>query len=189
MPSRRRTPRGTLNRDRIVAAALELIDAGGLSALSARQLAASLDCKAMSLYNHVASMDDLLDGVVDHLVASVLPATLPPGELMTAASTYLALAESHPHAFILVATRVWRGPNARAAALAFMSFFQSMGCGEREALRRARVLGAYLNGSGLALAAWKNDGQPGPLGDGKAVRADLETGLRDILATLSQPAA
>lgn len=143
----------------------------------------------MSLYNHVASMDDLLDGVVDHLVASVLPATLPPGELMTAASTYLALAESHPHAFILVATRVWRGPNARAAALAFMSFFQSMGCGEREALRRARVLGAYLNGSGLALAAWKNDGQPGPLGDGKAVRADLETGLRDILATLSQPAA
>lgn len=188
MPEPPRVPRGALNRDRIIEAALELIDSEGLDGLSARQLAARLGCKAMSLYNHVASMDDLLDGVVDQLLALVLPAAPLPGDIAAAASTYLALAERHPDAFILVATRVWRGPNAKAAAMAFVCYFQAMGCSEQEALRRARVLGAYLNGAGLALGAWKrSEGTAGQTGNGKAVRQDLKAGLGDLLAMLSRP--
>ena len=189
MPKDPRVPRGALNRDRIVEAALDLIDSEGLDALSARQLAVRLGCKAMSLYNHVASMDDLLDAIVDRLLASVLNAAAPRRDIAAAASAYLALSERHPDAFILVATRVWRGPNATAAAMAFVSYFQAMGCSELEALRRARVLGAYLNGSGLALGAWKrNEGTAGQVRDGKAVREDLEAGLGDILTMLSEPA-
>lgn len=186
MPEPPRVPRGALNRDRIIEAALELIDSEGLDGLSARQLAARLGCKAMSLYNHVASMDDLLDGIVDHLLASVLRTSPPQSEVAASALAYLRLAERHPEAFILVATRVWRGPNAKAAAMAFVSYFQAMGCTEQESLRRARVLGAYLNGSGLAVGAWKrSEGTAGQAVSGTAVRQDLEAGLGDLIAMLS----
>lgn len=182
-------PRGALNRDRIIEAALELIDSEGLDALSTRQLAARIGCKAMSLYNHVASREDLLDGIVDQLLASVLRAAPPQRDIAAAASAYLALAKRHPDAFILVATRVWRGPNAKEAAMAFVSYFQARGCSELEALRRARVLGAYLNGSGLALGAWKrNEVTAGQVSDGKTVCADLEAGLGELLDMLSIPA-
>lgn len=65
-PRQRQTP---LDRPTILAAALALADADGLEALTMRRLAASLGVEAMSLYNHVANKDDLLDGVAD-LVAS-----------------------------------------------------------------------------------------------------------------------
>ena len=108
---------------------------------------------------------------------------------MAGASAYLRLAEKHPDAFILVATRVWRGPNATEAAMAFVSYFQAMGHGAEDALRRARVLGAYLNGSGLALGAWKRDEKTaGQVGKGEAVRDDLEAGLKTLLAMLSDAA-
>jgi hypothetical protein len=127
---------------------------------------------------------------VDHLLGSAIRAAPPEGGIATAASGYLALAARHPSAFILVATRVWRGPNAQEAAMRFMSYFQEMGCSQLEALRRARVLGAYLNGSGLALGAWKRSEETtGQLSEGKAVRNDLESGLGDLLTLLSVPAS
>jgi AcrR family transcriptional regulator len=46
-------------------AALALADEGGVEALSMRKLADALGVKAMSLYNHVANKDDVLDGIVD----------------------------------------------------------------------------------------------------------------------------
>lgn len=184
MVNRSRTPRGALSRSRIIAAAIKLIDEEGLGALTARHLAARLGCKPMSLYNHIASMDDLLDAIVDELLASVLRAT-PHANVPAAASEYLGLAERHPDAFMLVATRVWRGSNAQAAAMTFVAYFQATGCSEREALKRARVLGAYLNGSGLALGAWKRSDEAARRGGNeKAVREDLEAGLRDLLALL-----
>ena len=60
----RRTP---LNRDRVLQAAMKLADDGGIDSLSMRKLGQSLGVEAMSLYNHVANKDDLLDGIV-HLV-------------------------------------------------------------------------------------------------------------------------
>ncbi len=61
----RRTP---LNRDRIVVAAVEFADREGLDALSMRKLGRDLGVEAMSLYNHVANKDDLLDGMIDVIV-------------------------------------------------------------------------------------------------------------------------
>jgi AcrR family transcriptional regulator len=57
-PPARRT-RG-LSRQRIVAAAIELVEAEGLGALSMARLAERLDCGTMSLYRHVANKDELL---------------------------------------------------------------------------------------------------------------------------------
>ena len=49
-----------LSRERIVAAAIELVDADGLSALSMARLAERLGCGTMSLYRHVANKDELV---------------------------------------------------------------------------------------------------------------------------------
>lgn len=63
-----RVPRGTLTRDRIVDAAVALSDDGGLSGLSMPKLARRLGVGVMSLYSHVESKDDLVDGVAQKLL-------------------------------------------------------------------------------------------------------------------------
>jgi AcrR family transcriptional regulator len=65
----RRTPREGLTRDRILTAAVGLADEHGLDAVSMRQVGESLGFEAMSLYRHVRDKDDLLDGMVETIVA------------------------------------------------------------------------------------------------------------------------
>jgi AcrR family transcriptional regulator len=62
---RRGGPKPALSVERIVAAAIEVADAGGLTALSMSRLAERLGFTTMSLYRYVASKDDLLVLVLD----------------------------------------------------------------------------------------------------------------------------
>jgi AcrR family transcriptional regulator len=69
-----RTP---LSRDRVLRAAIDLADDAGIDALSMRRLGQALGVEAMSLYNHVANKEDILNGIVDLVVSEFeLP---PPG--------------------------------------------------------------------------------------------------------------
>src|SRR3954465_7138723 len=54
-----------ISRDRVLKAAVGLADEIGIESLSMRKLGQALGVEAMSLYNHVANKDDLLDGMVD----------------------------------------------------------------------------------------------------------------------------
>jgi AcrR family transcriptional regulator len=65
--------RRPLSRNRILQAALELVDEGGLDSLSMRKLGQALGFEAMSLYNHVANKDDLIDGILDLVLAESEP--------------------------------------------------------------------------------------------------------------------
>jgi AcrR family transcriptional regulator len=58
-------PRKPLSKERVLRAALALADAEGIEALSMRRLARELGVEAMSLYNHVANKDEILDGIID----------------------------------------------------------------------------------------------------------------------------
>ncbi len=58
-------PREPVTRERAIRVAIGLADAGGLESLSMRKLAAELGIEAMSLYYHVSSKDDILDGMLD----------------------------------------------------------------------------------------------------------------------------
>jgi AcrR family transcriptional regulator len=60
-----------LSRERVLCAALRLADAEGIESLSMRKLAQELGVQAMSLYNHVANKDDMLDGIVDIVVSEI----------------------------------------------------------------------------------------------------------------------
>src|SRR5438067_10994436 len=66
-------PRLPLSRDRILHAALELADEGGIESLSMRKLGQVLGFEAMSLYNHVANKDDVLDGILDLVLEETKP--------------------------------------------------------------------------------------------------------------------
>jgi AcrR family transcriptional regulator len=63
----RRASRPQLDRDRIVAAALRIIDADGIAALTFRHLADDLGVTPMSIYWHVADKAELLE-LVGHAV-------------------------------------------------------------------------------------------------------------------------
>ncbi|RIV39113.1 TetR/AcrR family transcriptional regulator [Micromonospora radicis] len=66
----RRTP---LSRDRILRAAVALADAAGIESLSMRNLAQDLGVAPMALYKHVSNKDELLDAMIDLVVAEIDP--------------------------------------------------------------------------------------------------------------------
>jgi AcrR family transcriptional regulator len=63
--------RQPLNRERVLQAGLQLADEAGLESLSMRRLGQVLGVEAMSLYNHVASKEDLLDGLADIAIEEI----------------------------------------------------------------------------------------------------------------------
>ena len=60
-----------LTRERVLTAAVELADREGLEGLSMRKLGQELGVEAMALYRHVRDKDDLLDGVLELIVAQI----------------------------------------------------------------------------------------------------------------------
>lgn len=113
--SERRSP---LDRNRVVRAAIELIDEQGVHALSMRRLGRRLDVEAMSLYAYVHSRENLLDGVIAAIVDDLYDD--PDTHLMATDSwqDYLVRvahgvrrsALAHPQVFPLVATRPPQAP-------------------------------------------------------------------------------
>ncbi len=69
--------RTRLARERVLVAAIDLADKGGVGSLSMRKLGKQLGVEAMSLYNHVANKADLLDAMVDVVFGEI---GLPPTE-------------------------------------------------------------------------------------------------------------
>src|SRR5215469_14729783 len=102
MEAGRRVP---LTKAQVLTAAIRLVDEGGIESLSMRKLGQALGVEAMSLYNHVASKDDVLDGIADHVLREInLPADSSDWEQAIwtcAVSAHSALA-SHPWACHLI---------------------------------------------------------------------------------------
>jgi AcrR family transcriptional regulator len=64
-------PRAPLTRERVLQVAITIADRAGVEGLSMRKVGQELGVEAMSLYNHVANKDDLLDGMLDVLVGEI----------------------------------------------------------------------------------------------------------------------
>lgn len=63
--------RTTLNRDRVIEAAVAYADEHGIDDMSMRKLGAELGVEAMSLYNHVDDKADLHRGMIDFVFSSI----------------------------------------------------------------------------------------------------------------------
>lgn len=71
--SHHRTPRGTLSREVLVEAAMQIVEVKGADGLSMRALGAHLDVDPTAVYRHFKTKNELLDAVADVLIAGDEP--------------------------------------------------------------------------------------------------------------------
>jgi AcrR family transcriptional regulator len=153
-----RPPHPLLSRDRIVSTALALADSEGLEAVSTRRLAAELGVTGPSLYNHVGTKEELLDDVVDTVLARVdtsmfaeLSKTNPAwrAALEKWARAYREAIAAHPNIVPALATGLGRRPNGLRIADAVFGGLVSAGWPRREAVSVGAVIRYFVLGSAL----------------------------------------
>src|SRR5262249_23727400 len=109
-------PEGSLTRERVVEAALEIGDANGIAAVSLRRVADRLDVTPMALYRYVASKDALLDEMLDAVYGEVDVSDDPARSwwegLRALADSVRQAFLRHPSGAAIVALRPGSGSNA-----------------------------------------------------------------------------
>jgi TetR/AcrR family tetracycline transcriptional repressor len=153
----RRAGQPTLTRERILAAALQLIDARGLEALSMRRLGAELGVDPMTVYHHLPGKDAVVRGVVARVFDEMpLPVAHGPwrDRVRSWALTYRALAGAHPNLVLRIVS------DAAAVAIAaerinapLYAALEASGLAPEYASRVADVIVDYINGFVLAEAS------------------------------------
>ena len=165
-----------LSKDRIVAAALEFIDANGLPGLTMRRLGEQLGVEAMALYRYVPSKEELLDAVVESLVWHVqsdevvidAPQDGWQDFLQRLAHGVRRMALAHPKAFPLVASRPaeapWLRPPLRSLEWVetFLSGLIAEGFSDEAAIEGYRAYTSFLLGH-LLLEVAVHGADVGPL--------------------------
>ena len=143
--------RAPLNRERVLGAAVLLADEDGIESLTMRKLGLRLGVEAMSLYNHVANKDDLLDGMVDLVVSEIdLPAAAVDWKeaMRRRAISAQAVFSRHPWASGLIDSRESSGP-ARLRYLDWvLGTLRQAGFTLELAARAFSVLDSYIYGFG-----------------------------------------
>lgn len=140
--------RKPLTRERVLRAAVALADEGGIESLSMRKLADRLGVKAMSLYNHVANKDDLLDGILDSALGEIV---LPePGTDWKAQARGLAISVHETLLRHPWATGLWMGQRPGAARLrygnALLGSFREAGFSKDVTYHAYHIMESYVLG-------------------------------------------
>lgn len=145
LPSAQSPERPPLSRQRVLDAALRLIDQDGLEALSMRRIGAELAVEAMSLYRYFPSKDALLDALMERLWAEV---RLPDesahdwkDSVRASARSLRVLAHAHPNAYSLL---LGRQAVPEAAVRLFDAFFKTFRAVGFDAPVAAHALGAVV---------------------------------------------
>jgi len=149
-------PRAPLSRERIVRAALAIVDEQGPDALSMRRLGAALGVEAMSLYKHVEDKEAILDGIRALLIAD-FAGRLPGGplgdwrsDLAAFARAYRAVGRDHPRAFPLLAQGPGRAYVVGAeVAEATIARLRAAGLDGESAVFAQRTIVRFVLGAGL----------------------------------------
>lgn len=106
-PGRPRTGQAPLDRERILAAAIRLVDEHGMEALSMRRLAGELGVDPMALYHHLPGKAAVVSGMVE-LVFREMPVVAEEGfwreRVRAFAEAYRGLALAHPNLILAIVT-------------------------------------------------------------------------------------
>ncbi|HET6829922.1 MAG TPA: TetR/AcrR family transcriptional regulator C-terminal domain-containing protein [Solirubrobacterales bacterium] len=146
--------RRPLTRERVLHAALELVDRDGSEALTMRRLGRELGIAAMSIYNHVAGREELLDGLSEVMVAEIGVEAGEVGDprsvLRRFAHGIRAVALAHPDAFRLVGMRPLRTSAAYEPVEVALAALRAVGLSADEAAHAYRLLVSFARGFALA---------------------------------------
>lgn len=134
--SRSRAAKRPLSVESVVAAAVELLDAEGLDAVSMRRVAQRLDTGAASLYAYVRNKDELQELMLDEIIGEIpLPEPDPARwqeQVKDLIREQLRVYQAHPGiAQVVMRTPAPTGPNALAASEAFLSLLRAAGFSDR----------------------------------------------------------
>lgn len=151
MPStRRRVRRGSLDRAHIIDAAERLVRSGDYEELSMRALASELGVAPMSLYGHIRDKDDLLEEVVDRLLATRWKPRASRSNwrewVREAAERLRNLLIAEPAALHVYLSHPVVSPNAIARMEAMLEVLQSAGLSAEEAERAYAAVHTYTVG-------------------------------------------
>lgn len=178
---RKKRPRTPLSRAQIVAAAVALADAaGGVSGLSMRKLASALGVEAMSLYNHVANKDAILDAMVDHVFAEVGPPDMQApwrAAMFDRAVRLRAVLSRHRWAVGLLDSRAAPGPATLAHHNAVLGTLRTSGFSVVEAAHAFSVMDSYIYGFCMQEQAmpFEDDADFDALAEAMAAQLDADT--------------
>src|SRR3954452_1752946 len=145
-------PRSPLSTERVLLAAVGFADGHGIASLSMRKLGEVLGVEAMSLYNHVANKDQLLDGMVDLVFGEI---DLPAGKddwktaMRERAHSARPSLGRHPWAITLMSTRTSPGPATLRHHDAVIGSLRAGGFSVTLAAHAFSALDSYIYGFAL----------------------------------------
>jgi AcrR family transcriptional regulator len=146
-------PREPLTREQVVEAALRVMDAEGLGAVSMRRVAREVGVEAMSLYNHVRDKEDLLDGVVDLVMRGfAFPEARTDGDWVSygrsIARSWRDVLKAHPNVVALFAHRhkPMRSFESLRPMEVGLQALREMGLSVEDSVRAFQVIGGYIMG-------------------------------------------
>jgi TetR/AcrR family transcriptional regulator, tetracycline repressor protein len=141
--------RPPLDRNRVVEAALGLLDEVGLDGLSMRRLADRLEVKAASVYWHVRDKEELLNLVFDRVIGEVeAPEPDPPRwreQVWEVAWRMRRVAGAHRDVARIQLGRFPVGPNALALSEALLAIFRAGGLPDRASAYFSALLPLYVS--------------------------------------------
>lgn len=141
--------RPALNRSRVIEAAVEVADRGGLARVSMRNVGKALGVEAMSLYHHVSGKEDLLDAMVDWIFARIeLPDPERPWRQAMAdrSSSARDVLSLHPWALGLLESRSSPGPEILRHHDAVLGCLRHHGFPVRLAAHAYSAIDSYVYG-------------------------------------------
>jgi AcrR family transcriptional regulator len=152
-----------LDRERIAATAVVLVDRDGLERFGVRRLAEELGVDPMSIYHHIKGKAALLDAISEAVLAEVAAASAdaPHGWEEIARWTahgYREMAFRHPRVFPLLATRSQTSPVALAALERLVTAMREAGLPDQVVADAPLTLFGFLNGYLLAVLSGGPDG-------------------------------
>jgi AcrR family transcriptional regulator len=144
--------REPLTRERIIEAALAVIEAEGLAGFSTRKLGERLRVEAMSIYHHFPSKQHLLDALVAHAIATVevpQPGSDPQDAMRRALLSYRAMAHRFPALFPLVAVHRLNMPAGVLFIESILRLVRAAAPDAESSARSFRAIGYFLTGACL----------------------------------------
>lgn len=153
-----------LNRDRLVSAALALVDDESAEALSMRALAARVDRQVSSLYNHVSGRTELIELMRARIVVDIDVTAFTAGDapghetswedaLESWARSYLRAFAAHPNLIRLLATTSIRDLSAYEMYNAVIAGLRRGGWPQGSTVAVIRTVEAHILGSALDIIA------------------------------------
>jgi len=158
-----RAEKPALSREAIVEAALRIVDAEGIDAVSMRRVAQEFGTGAASLYAYVANKDELFDLLVDAVMAQIADELPEPGagmdwqehlKEMTRRGTEVL--RSHRDVAKAFLGRIPFGPNGLRAVEAQLGILRSGGVPDQVAAFVGDLIGTYMVSSVIEDDMWRS---------------------------------